>query len=316
MVDQDATPKRPLRYSQLGPTSLYFAEPDQFETYEQLSLGCRQGYDFAIATHRRDRTGLGPTAPTPVGPSYLVIVQLRAGGRCDLFRDARHEGRVELRPGSLTIMDLRHLWVADLQEGFHSFSFVVPQSMLDELTYDLHQSPITSLRCPISAEKEDQVILGLARALYPALENPKETSALAATHLFEAAHVHLAQHYGGVDPESLDSISGLSARQKRHVTEMLRDNLRGDPTMDELSRVCDLPSYRFARAFERSVGVAPHVWLMVRRIESAKNLLACTAQSEEAIAKFCGFATTPHFERTFEKLVGLTPGGFRCTRQH
>jgi AraC family transcriptional regulator len=313
MID---TQTRPLSRTRLAPTSLQFAGPDEFEKHEQLSLGVRDGCDFVIATHRRDRPGLGWTVPTPVIDSYLVVVQLAAGGRCDLFRDACHDARGELRPGGVTIMDMRHLWVADLQQPFHSFSFVIPQSMLDELTNDLGHSRIESLQCPVSAEREDTMMLGLARALYPALENPEEMSALSATHLFEAANVHLAQHYGGLTADSVNAIPGLSIWQERRSKEMLADNLGGNPTLDELSRVCDLPAFRFAQAFKRSVGVSPHKWLMERRIESARNLLACTGQSLEAIAKFCGFASTSHFAHAFSNRVGITPERFRYRSQH
>ncbi len=310
------TQNRPLSRTRLAPTSLHFAGPDEFEKYEQLTLGVRDGCDFVIATHRRDRPGLGPTVPTPVVDSYLVVVQLAAGGWCDMFCDARHDGRGELRPGGVTIMDLRHLWVADLQQPFHSFSFVIPQSMLDELTNDLGHPRIESLRCPVSAEREDKMMLGLARALYPALEKPEETSALSATHLFEAANVYLAQHYGGLTADLVNAIPGLSVWQERRAKEMLADNLGGNPTLDELSRVCDLPAFRFAKAFKRSVGVSPHKWLMERRIESARNLLGCTGQSLEAIARFCGFASTSHFERAFADWVGTTPERFRYRSQH
>jgi AraC family transcriptional regulator len=213
-------------------------------------------------------------------------------------------------------MDLRHLWVADLQQPFHSFSFVVPQSMLDELTDDLDQPRITSLQCSLSEGKEDQVMLGLARALYPALERPGQASALAITHLFEAANVHLAQQYGGLKAGATGRVSGLAAWQERRAKEMLGDNLTGNPTLDQLSRECGLPSFRFASAFQKSVGAPPHQWLMRRRIESAKNLLACTAESSEAIARFCGFSDTTHFKRAFARSVSVSPDRWRNSRRH
>jgi AraC family transcriptional regulator len=315
MVTEDIASDLPFNDTPAGPASLHFAARNQFDKSDQLLLGARQGTDFAIATHRRDRPGLGPTVPTPVGAAYLVVVQLRPGGRCDILCDARHEARGELRTGGISIMDLRHLWVADLQHPFHSFSFVVPQSMLDELTDDLGQPRISSLQCSLSEGKEDQVMLSLARALYPALEQPGQASALASTHLFEAANVHLAQHYGGLEADSIGSISGLAAWQERRAKEMLGDNLRGDPTLDQLSRECGLPSFRFAKAFERSVGAPPHQWLMQRRIDSAKNLLACTAQSSEAIARFCGFSDASYFRRAFTRSVSVSPDRWRSSRR-
>jgi transcriptional regulator GlxA family with amidase domain len=54
---------------------------------------------------------------------------------------------------------------------------------------------------------------------------------------------------------------------------------------------------------------------MQRRIESAKNLLACTAQSSEAIARFCGFSDAAHFERAFARSVSVSPDRWRSSRR-
>ncbi len=298
-----------------GPTSLHFAPRNQFEKAAQLVLGTRQGRDFSIATHKRDRPGLGLTIPTPVGAAYLVVVQLRPGGSCEVHRDACHVTTGELRTGTLCIMDLRHLWVADLKYPFHTISFVIPQSMLDELTDDLGHPRIRMLECPLSAEREDWIMLNLAKALYPVLETPHASSALATTHLFEAATAHLAQVYGGVAPHAFDSISGLAAWQIRRAKEMLGDDLNTDPTLGDVSAECGLPSFRFAKAFKASLGIPPHRWLMNRRIDSAKNLLAWTAQSRESIARFCGFADLAHFDGVFRRLVGTPPDRWRNDRR-
>jgi AraC family transcriptional regulator len=234
-----------------------------------------------------------------------------------MHRDARHESGGELSIGQLAIFDLRHLWVAELQHSFHTFSFVIPQVMFDELTEDVGQPQIRSLQCSITSGIEDPVILNLARALYPALEKkPAPTSILALTHLFEAATVHLAQHYGGLKAQALESISGLDAWQVRRAKEMLSDGFLGGLTSTGLSEQFDLTSFRFAIAFKKSVGVPPHRWLMERRINSAKNLLACTGQSTESIAKFCGFVDVPQFDLAFVRSVGATPDHWRRDRRN
>ncbi len=187
--------------------------------------------------------------------------------------------------------------------------------MLDELTEDLGQPRIQTLECTVSAEKEDWIMLNLARALYPVLEKPHESSALATAHLFEAATAHLAQYYGGVKPDAFDSISGLTAWQIRRAKEMLADNLYTNPTLDEVSAECGLPSFRFVKAFKASLGTPPHRWLMDRRIDSAKNLLAWTTQSRESIARFCGFADLADFDRAFRRSVGSPPDRWRNERR-
>lgn len=294
---------------------IYVAARDQLEKNKQLTLGSYRGDDFAIGTYRRDRPGLGLTVPTPLIDAYLAVVQLRPGGWCDMHRDAYHDGGGELRKGSLSIFDLRQLWVADLQHPFHSFSFVVPRAMLDALADDMGRRKIGSLRCPVSSEVQDRAILNMARAMYPALDKPQSVSALALTHVFAAACVHLARQYGGLNTASLDSISRLSACQVRRVKEMMADDLGADPTLDDLAGEFGVSSYRFAKAFRMSTGMRPYEWLTERRIASAMNLLSFTSHTKESIATFCGFVDPLHFSDVFVRRVGVAPERWRSIRR-
>jgi AraC family transcriptional regulator len=67
----------------------------------------------------------------------------------------------------------------------------------------------------------------------------------------------------------------------------------------------------FGRAFRQSVGVTPHRWLLLRRIEAAKKLLCNSAQSVCEIGLDCGFGDQSHFTRVFRNFVGVGPGEWR-----
>jgi AraC family transcriptional regulator len=306
----------PFDYSQDRSNIPLYATEDQLDELSQLILGAQRGENYTISSHRRDRPGFGTTAPTPVVAGYVAIIQLRPGGTYDLLCDARHVARTELRTGYTKVLDLRNLWVADLKNPFHSFSFVVPQSMFDEITTDLKQSRIEEFRCHAAASVCDPVMLNLAKAIYPAFERPGAINALASAHLFQAACLHLAQSYGGLKAEPASVVSGLAKWQERRVKELMADNLQGNVSLNELSDACELSQFRLANAFKNTVGVAPHQWLMERRIDSAKSLLACTGQDIPEIAKFCGFRNAAHLRRVFSKVYAMTPERWRNMRRN
>ena len=52
---------------------------------------------------------------------------------------------------------------------------------------------------------------------------------------------------------------------------MLSANLDGDVPLKDVARECRLSVSHFSRAFRRTVGVAPHSWLVTRRIEVTKE---------------------------------------------
>src|SRR6185436_18144716 len=104
---------------------------------------------------------------------------------------------------------------------------------------------------------------------------------------------------------------GLSSRHERRAKELLRQNLGGNITLDQLAAECGLSIRHFARAFRESTGVPPHRWLLLQRVEQAKELLRRSAQPLVDIALACGFADQSHFTRVFTAVMGASPGNWR-----
>jgi AraC family transcriptional regulator len=67
----------------------------------------------------------------------------------------------------------------------------------------------------------------------------------------------------------------------------------------------------FSRSFKRSVGIAPHQYLMQQRVERAKQLLKRQAISISHIALDCGFANQTHLTKVFRQMTGVTPKAYQ-----
>ena len=68
----------------------------------------------------------------------------------------------------------------------------------------------------------------------------------------------------------------------------------------------------FARQFKAATGLPPHQFVILRRVERAKQLLqAETELSLAQVAARAGFSDQSQFSRHFRRLVGVTPGRFR-----
>jgi AraC family transcriptional regulator len=103
---------------------------------------------------------------------------------------------------------------------------------------------------------------------------------------------------------------GLAPWQVRRAMEILGANLDGVP-LKELAQECGLSVSHFSRAFRRTVGVAPHNWLLMRRIEVAKQKLRRSQLPLSDVALACGFADQSHMTRIFTRMVGTSPGAWR-----
>jgi AraC family transcriptional regulator len=104
---------------------------------------------------------------------------------------------------------------------------------------------------------------------------------------------------------------GLPPARLRRIEEFLMAHLADDIGLDDLAAIADLSAKHFARAFRQSTGAPPHRWLIERRIERGKELLAASDHSLAEIALACGFADQSHFTAAFRKAVGATPGAYR-----
>jgi len=158
---------------------------------------------------------------------------------------------------------------------------------------------------------DDATISGLGMAVLPALSHPDQTSQLFIDHILLAVGVHVAQTYGGMRSLPRPVRGGLAPWQVRRAKEILCANLDGRVPLKEVAQECRLSVSHFSRAFRCSLGVAPHNWLLTRRVELAKEKLRDDRSTLSDVALACGFADQSHLTRVFTRMVGISPGAWR-----
>jgi AraC family transcriptional regulator len=104
---------------------------------------------------------------------------------------------------------------------------------------------------------------------------------------------------------------GLPECRLRRVAQYVQDNLHRELRLAELSGLVHMSPFHFARLFKRSTGVSPHRFLVQRRIEQARALLAAQTLPIAEIARSVGFRTPSHFTTTFRRVTGITPSVYR-----
>jgi AraC-like DNA-binding protein len=96
-----------------------------------------------------------------------------------------------------------------------------------------------------------------------------------------------------------------------HAQAVMRRMADQAPSLEELSAQFGLPPRRLRRLFVDRFGRTPTEYVRELRIQEAQRLLLTTGLPVQAIGKRLGFATAPHFDRTFKLQVGMTPLQFR-----
>jgi AraC-like DNA-binding protein len=66
------------------------------------------------------------------------------------------------------------------------------------------------------------------------------------------------------------------------------------------------------RSFRREFGMAPHQYLISRRVDVARRLIL-TGRPLGAVATGSGFHDQPHLHRHFKRILGISPGRYAAT---
>ena len=108
-------------------------------------------------------------------------------------------------------------------------------------------------------------------------------------------------HYpsGGLSPTNLlRALETIQASEER-------------VTVKDLAASIPMSAFHFARAFKISTGLPPHRFMLHRRIDRAKRLLAETDKPVAGIARELGFKTPSHFASVFRAIAGMSPRHYR-----
>jgi AraC family transcriptional regulator len=107
------------------------------------------------------------------------------------------------------------------------------------------------------------------------------------------------------------SRGGLASWQKRAVIGYIEEHLDQRVSLVTLAGLARLSQHHFCRAFKQSFGIPPQGYLLHRRIDLAKVLLADRANSITDVALTLGYAFNSSFTVAFRKITGQTPSEFR-----
>lgn len=107
----------------------------------------------------------------------------------------------------------------------------------------------------------------------------------------------------------------LTPHCMKRVTEYIETYIATPLSLAELARCAALSEGHFSRLFRATFHQTPHQFVLQRRIEHAKALLASSPHSVLDLGLMCGFSNPQHFSRVFHAMVGLPPSAFRLACQ-
>ncbi len=246
---------------------------------------------------------------------HLVVIHLSGPVRVCRSLAGRQETRL-IPPGGAFIMPGGVPFGVRLESELDTVHFYLRRAVIDELAEELAAGAAVEITPGLGAL--DPLLEQIGLSLREQLHDASPAGALYVDHLARAAAARLIRAHSTARLPAAPPPrgAGLSERQLRRAIDYLEAHLDRDPGLPDLAAAAGLSPVYFARQFKRATGLPPHQYLMRRRLDRARRLLAAGDLPIAAIALDCGFCHQEHLTRLFRRHCGTTPAAYRAKVRH
>jgi AraC-like DNA-binding protein len=161
---------------------------------------------------------------------------------------------------------------------------------------------------------DDQIICQTLVAIQQELESPGVNSRVYVDTLLMLLLnrlVRCASNLAVLPARSKYAKGGLANWRLRKALDLLESNSRSQSSLPEIAQSVGLHPTSFCRAFKQSTGLSPHQYLLVHRVNRAKDMMKDHALTLTEIALDCGFGSSSQFSAVFSRIVGFSPRAYR-----
>lgn len=157
----------------------------------------------------------------------------------------------------------------------------------------------------------DAQIEHISLALMAELTDGGKNGRLYSSALASALAMHVLRSYTSNTGPALSAPKILSAATRRSVLDYIEAHLAEDLSLETLARLANVSASHFSALFRQSLGMAPHQYVLSRRVQRARLLLLHSDRSIIQIADGVGFYDQSHLTRHMRRVLGVTPAAVR-----
>jgi len=130
---------------------------------------------------------------------------------------------------------------------------------------------------------------------------------------FEELLLHLLHKY----PVSILSFQSekKDIRDDLQIKKVIEANILNVVTIEELAFLCNMSVSTFKRKFTALYGNSPNKWMLLQRMNIAKDLLIHHKEKPSAIYHKVGYENHSSFSESFKQIFGLAPKKFQLQQR-
>jgi AraC-like DNA-binding protein len=211
-----------------------------------------------------------------------------------------YQGGLEcLKPGQAVMYDVDRPFMRGFSRGVREMVLTIPRDQYRELSggRDLMRPRVFDFNQP---EATDRHMAALAKLVSGTLQDPGAGGHAAEHRVLELLGLLVAGGRSGTG-------EGYLAAARSYIEDRLRD-----PALcpSEVAAAVGVSERHLARVFSELAGEPPSLYILARRLESARSILADPGRIGTplgAVACQTGFASQSYFSRAFKARFGVTP---------
>ena len=209
--------------------------------------------------------------------------------------------------------------------------FLLPRGTVDEVNWEgptqrvavaIHPSLLTSALDETAHQTDielterwdliDRHISALLMEMTADLDDSSPAGKIYGESLANALAVYLVKRYAVRRVTPVVFKGGLPGYRLKRVLDYIADSLDENISLSQLAAIAGMSPHYFSELFKQSTGRTPHNYLLLQRIQRAKQQLRDPKRSIIDAGLDAGFQNSSHFARMFRKLEGTTPSKFRA----
>ena len=202
---------------------------------------------------------------------------------------------------------------------YRSVSFYVPDNYLRKLIKEYHKfnnnkllptqptEPIIELDLSETTKHFLQSIIAYFSEQSPPTEEVLEQK------FYELAFSIMANP---ANQNLISYLNSIADQSKTSLFDVIESNYMYNLSLSDYARISNRSLATFKRDFKQLFNTAPAKWLIEKRLDYARTLLATTEKNISQIVFDSGFENNSHFSRIFKEKFGASPVHYRKEQNH
>jgi AraC family transcriptional regulator len=252
----------------------------------------------------------GSDVHVPAMADFMIVSYKRGS----TFMERRFEGRwtrTECHPGDISLLTRSQPSHWHWTEQIDVTHIYLSDAVVSRVAADVLEQPVAAVRLHDLLRAQSPMVSGIVDEISREAGGAGIGGALYVEALSTQLVVNLLRNFASVQFVDKSGRGELPPAVRRRLVDYIESRIDQPLTLEALAEVASMGVWSFGKRFRATFQTSPHQYVLDRRLEKARQMLAVDRLPVKAIASECGFADQAHLTRVMRARLGRTPASLR-----